>query len=39
MKVTEGGNLKHRQLCFKDYLQRSSAEQREYAEVCVPPRM
>lgn len=39
MKVTERGNLKHRQLSFEDYLQRVSAEQREYAEVCAPPRI
>ena len=39
MKVTESGNLKHRQLRIEDYLQRASAEQREYAEVCAPPKM
>ena len=39
MKVTGSGNLKHRQLRFEDYLQRVSAEQREYAEVCAPPKM
>ncbi|MDI6880364.1 MAG: hypothetical protein QMC95_02705 [Desulfitobacteriaceae bacterium] len=39
MKVTDSGKLKHRQLCFEDYLQRVSAEQGEYAEVCAPPRM
>jgi len=39
MKVTESGNLKHRQLQIEDYLQRASAEQREYAEVCAPPKM
>lgn len=39
MKVTESGNLKHRQLRFEDYLQRASAEQREYAEVCAPSKM
>ena len=39
MKVTESGNLKHRQLSFEDYLQMVSAEQREYAEVCAPPKM
>ena len=39
MKVTESGNLKHRQLHFEDYLQMVSAEQREYAEVCAPPKM
>jgi RNA-directed DNA polymerase len=38
MKVTESGNLKHRQLRFEDYLQRVSAEQKEYAEVCASPR-
>jgi len=39
MKVTESGNLKHRQLRFEDYLQKVSAEQKEYAEVCAPPMM
>jgi group II intron reverse transcriptase/maturase len=39
MKVTESGNLKHRQLRFEDYLQRVSAEQKEYAEVCAPSKM
>ena len=39
MKVTGSGNLKHRQLRFEDYLQMVSAEQREYAEVCAPPKM
>jgi len=39
MKVTESGNLKHRQLRIEDYLQRVSAEQREYAEVCASPKM
>ena len=39
MKVTKSGNLKHRQLRTEDYLQRVSAEQREYAEVCAPLKM
>jgi group II intron reverse transcriptase/maturase len=39
MKVTESGNLKYRQLRFEDYLQRVSAEQKEYAEVCASPKM
>ena len=39
MRVTESGNLKHRQLRFEDYLQMVSAEQREYGEVCASPRM
>lgn len=39
MEVTDSGNLKHRQLRFEDYLQRVSAEQKEYAEVCEPPKM
>lgn len=39
MKVTESDNLKHRQLLPEDCLQRVSAEQREYAEVCVSPKM
>ena len=39
MKVTESDNLKHRQLREEGYLQRASAEQREYAEACESPRM
>ena len=39
MKVTESGIMKHRQLRIEDYLQRVSAEQREYAGVCEPPKM
>lgn len=39
MKVTESGDLKHSQLLFEDYLQMVSAEQREHAEVCEPPKM
>ncbi|MFY9322935.1 MAG: group II intron reverse transcriptase/maturase [Syntrophomonadaceae bacterium] len=39
MKVTENGDLKHSQLLFEDYLQMVSAEQREHAEVCEPPKM
>lgn len=39
MKATESDNLKHRQLRLEGYLQRASAEQREYAEVCALPRM
>ena len=39
MKVTESGATKHRQLQIEDYLQRVSAEQREYAGVCEPPKM
>ncbi|WP_052090404.1 group II intron reverse transcriptase/maturase [Desulfosporosinus sp. HMP52] len=39
MKVTESGNLKHRQLRIEDYLQRASTEQREYAEVCAPSKI
>jgi len=39
MKVTESDNIKHRQLRFEDYLQRVSAEQKEYAEVCASPKM
>ncbi|NMD42957.1 MAG: group II intron reverse transcriptase/maturase, partial [Firmicutes bacterium] len=39
MKATESGTMKHRQLRLEDYLQRVSAEQREYAEVCEPPKM
>ncbi len=38
-KVTDNGNLKHRQLRFEDYLQKISAEQKEYAEVCTSPKM
>jgi RNA-directed DNA polymerase len=39
MKVTESGDLKHSQLLFEDYLQMVSAEQREHAEECEPPKM
>ena len=39
MKVTESGAGKHRQLQIEDYLQRVSAEQKEYAGVCEPPKM
>ncbi len=39
MKVTESDALKHRQLQYEGYLQRVSAEQREYAEVCGSPKM
>jgi RNA-directed DNA polymerase len=39
MKVTESDNLKHRQLRDEGYLQRVSAEQKEYAEVCASPKM
>lgn len=39
MKTTDSGMIKHRQLQLEDYLQRVSAEQKEYAEVCEPPRM
>ncbi|MCE5331147.1 MAG: group II intron reverse transcriptase/maturase [Bacteroidales bacterium] len=39
MKVTEGDDLKHRQLRYEGYLQRISAEQREYAEACGSPKM
>ncbi len=39
MKTTKSGMGKHRQLQPEDYLQRVSAEQKEYAEVCEPPKM
>ena len=39
MKVTEGGDLNHRQLRNEGELQRTSAEQREYADACVPLKM
>jgi len=39
MKVTESDNLKHRQLPTEGYLQRVSAEQREYAEACASPKI
>ncbi|TWH57792.1 RNA-directed DNA polymerase [Desulfitobacterium sp. LBE] len=39
MKVTEGGELNHRQLRNGGELQRTSAEQREYAEAWVPLKM
>lgn len=39
MKVTESDNIKHRQLQLEGYLQRVSAEQKEYAEACESPKM
>lgn len=39
MKVTESDNIKHRQLLSEGYLQKVSAEQREYAEACESPKM
>jgi RNA-directed DNA polymerase len=39
MKVTGSGDSKHRQLLEEGYLQMVSAEQREYAEACEPPKM
>lgn len=39
MKVTESDNLKHRQLPTEGYLQRVSAEQREYAEACASTKI
>jgi RNA-directed DNA polymerase len=39
MKVTESDNSKHRQLRHEGYLQRVSAEQKEYAEACESPKM
>jgi retron-type reverse transcriptase len=39
MKVTERDTSEHRQLRTEDYLQMVSAEQKEYAEVCVSPKM
>ncbi len=39
MKATERGTQKHRQLPEGDCSQRVSAEQKEYARVCAPPRM
>jgi group II intron reverse transcriptase/maturase len=39
MKVTGSDNSKHRQLRIEGYLQRVSAEQKEYAEVCASPKM
>jgi len=39
MKVTESDNLKHRQLFNEGYLQRVSAEQKEYAEACASPKI
>lgn len=39
MQATGSGIIKHRQLHFEDYLQRVSAEQKEYAEVCASPKM
>ena len=39
MKVTGSGKLNHRQLQNEGYPQKVSAEQREYAEACAPPKM
>ena len=39
MKVTASGLVKHGQLRYEDYLQKVSAERKEYAEVCAPPKM
>ncbi len=39
MKATKSDNSKHRQLRLEDYLQKVSAEQKEYAEVCASPKM
>ena len=39
MKATKRGTQKHRQLPEGGYSQRVSAEQREYARACAPPRM
>ncbi len=39
MKVTKRDKSKHRQLHNEGYLQRVSAEQTEYAEVCSSPKM
>jgi len=39
MKVTEGGELKHRQLHNEGYPQKVSAEQKEYAEAWESPKM
>ena len=39
MKVTERGKLNHRKLRNEGELQKVSAEQREYADVCAPLKM
>ena len=39
MKATKSDELKHRQLTLWDYLQKDTAEQESYAEVCMSPRM
>jgi|GEM_PF-4071374 len=39
MKVTESGKPKYRQLQKEGYPPKVSAEQREYAEECAPPKM
>ena len=39
MKVTGSGKLNHRQLRKEGYPQKVSAEQREYAGACAPPKM
>ena len=39
MKVTGSGKLNHRQLQNEGYPQKVSAEEREYAGACAPPKM
>lgn len=39
MKVTESDTQKHRKSLQKNCLQKVSAEQKEYAGVCMSPRM
>lgn len=39
MKVTENGNIKHRQLTLWDYLPKDTAEREEIAEVCAPSKI
>ncbi len=41
MRVTESGIVKHRQLQldFEGYPQKVSAERKEYAEACAPPKI
>ena len=39
MKVTENGNIKHRQLTLWDYLPKDTAEREEITEVCAPSKI
>ncbi len=39
MKATKSDTQKHRKSLQENSLQKVSAEQKEYAEVCMSPRM